>query len=498
MKKTLAFLVCLALLVSSLAFAGAEGSPLEFNWLTTEDAQGFWSADDVTIVELQNQTNTKINFEEVNGETYDTSLQTMLASGNLPDVVTFKSSNQVNMMVDQGALLPLDDLLEQYGQNILKVIGEENFNSARAADGHIYIVPAKYQTPLTQSWIIRTDWLERCGLSVPTTWDEFVKVLEAFKAQDANGDGDASNEIPLSGMVEKSLYTFGIYNNDIFCVNQAGDYTLIYEHENYRAWLEAMRDLFARGLLDPEYLDRDGFGEDEQRLIAAMANNLVGAAYTFMNNMHNADDLDGQYEYLIPVVGPFGDQHVPGRGVGITYPAAAIMANAEDKAVELIKMLDWIFSEDGQRLFSFGVEGVTYDMVDGKPVLKPEYTTSFVDYRSAGMNYQLIPHVWLSDAYVHVFTNGKTVEEMDHVAQQFVYGAEQNEIYAMNFPAVLSTDAYMEYYADLGEQVKSLQANAIAGNITVDEFFAQYEQLKAQGLQEVIDQGAAAYEAMNK
>ena len=45
---------------------------------------------------------------------------------------------------------------------------------------------------------------------------------------------------------------------------------------------------------------------------------------------------------------------------------------------------------------------------------------------------------------------------------------------------------------------KSLQANAIAGNITVDEFFAQYEQLKAQGLQEVIDQGAAAYEAMNK
>ena len=109
MKKTLAFLVCLALLVSSLAFAGAEGSPLEFNWLTTEDAQGFWSADDVTIVELQKQTNTKINFEEVNGETYDTSLQTMLASGNLPDVVTLKSSNQVNMMVDQGALLPLDD-----------------------------------------------------------------------------------------------------------------------------------------------------------------------------------------------------------------------------------------------------------------------------------------------------------------------------------------------------------------------------------------------------
>lgn len=493
MKKTLAFLVCLALLVSSLAFAGAEGSPLEINWLTWDDPNGFWSPDDITIVELQKQTNTNIAFELVNRDTYETNLQTMLASGKLPDVVSFTSANQVNMLVDQGALLPLDDLLEQYGQNILKVVGEDNFNASRAADGHIYVVPAKYTTPFSQSWIIRTDWLERCGMSVPTTWDELVKVLEAFKEQDANGDGDPTNEIPLSGMADKSLYTFGIYNNDIFCVNQSGEYTLIFEHENYRAWLEAMRDLYARGLLDPEY------GDNEQQLVAAMANNLVGVAYTFMNNMHNADDLDGEYDYLVPVVGPFGDQSFPGRAVDITWGCCAgIMANAEDKAVELIKMLDWIFTEDGQRLFNFGVEGVTYDMVDGKPMLKPEYTTSFVDYRSAGMNYQPIPQVWVSDAYVQVFTNGKTFDEMDHVAQQFVYGAEQSEIYAKSYPAVLSTEAYMEYYADLGAQVKSLQANAIAGNITVDEFFAQYEQLKAQGLQEVIDQGAAAYEAMNK
>lgn len=498
MKKTLTFLVCLMMIVSSLAVASAENAPLEINWLTWDDVNGFWSPDDVTITELQKDTNTKINFELVSRDNYATNLQTMLASNNLPDVVSMTESSQVNMMVDQGALLPLDDLLEQYGQNIIKMVGEENYNSSRASDGHIYVIPARYLTPLTQSWIIRTDWLERCGLSVPTTWDEFVKVLEAFKAQDANGDGDATNEIPLTGKVDKLLFTFGIYNNDIFCVNQAGDYTLIYEHENYRAYLEAMRDLYTKGLLDSEYLDRDEDGE-ETNLVGAMANNLVGVAYTFMNNMHNADNLDGQYEYLIPVVGPFGDQHVPGRGVGITWGnCAAIMANAEDKAVEIIKVFDWIFSEEGQRLFSYGVEGITYDMVDGKPVLKPEYSTNFVDYRSAGMNYQPIPHVWLGDSYVQVFNGGKSENEKDHVAKQFTYGAEQNEIYAMEFPAVLTTDAYTEYYVDLGEQVKSLQANAIAGNITVDEFFAQYEQLKAQGLQEVIDQGAAAYEAMNK
>ncbi len=123
MKKTLTFLVCLMMIVSSLAVASAENAPLEINWLTWDDVNGFWSPDDVTITELQKDTNTKINFELVSRDNYATNLQTMLASNNLPDVVSMTESSQVNMMVDQGALLPLDDLLEQYGQNIIKMVG---------------------------------------------------------------------------------------------------------------------------------------------------------------------------------------------------------------------------------------------------------------------------------------------------------------------------------------------------------------------------------------
>ena len=65
MKKTLTFLVCLMMIVSSLAVASAENAPLEINWLTWDDVNGFWSPDDVTITELQKDTNTKINFELV-------------------------------------------------------------------------------------------------------------------------------------------------------------------------------------------------------------------------------------------------------------------------------------------------------------------------------------------------------------------------------------------------------------------------------------------------
>jgi len=56
----------------------------------------------------------------------------------------------------------------------------------------------------------------------------------------------------------------------------------------------------------------------------------------------------------------------------------------------------------------------------------------------------------------------------------------------------------VEYYTDLNAQVKSLEAQVIAGNITVDDFFAKYEALKGEGLQDIIDEAAAAYDAMMK
>ena len=48
------------------------------------------------------------------------------------------------------------------------------------------------------AFIIRKDWLDRLGLEAPTTIDEWVTVLEAFRDEDANGDGNPNNEIPFT------------------------------------------------------------------------------------------------------------------------------------------------------------------------------------------------------------------------------------------------------------------------------------------------------------
>ena len=45
---------------------------------------------------------------------------------------------------------------------------------------------------------INTQWLDNLGLEMPTTTEEFYQVMKAFKEQDANGNGDLNDEIPLS------------------------------------------------------------------------------------------------------------------------------------------------------------------------------------------------------------------------------------------------------------------------------------------------------------
>ena len=41
------------------------------------------------------------------------------------------------------------------------------------------------------------EWLDNVGMEAPTNIDEFYEVMKAFRDQDANGNGDASDEIPF-------------------------------------------------------------------------------------------------------------------------------------------------------------------------------------------------------------------------------------------------------------------------------------------------------------
>ncbi len=155
---------------------------------------------------------------------------------------------------------------------------------ATSSDGHIYGLPAKKpcRPIIANQMFINKTWLDNLGLSVPTTYDEYVKCLEAFRDQDANGNGDPTDEIPYGrGYADPVMFyclpfgtTIGADNTyDMTIKDGKPEYIPI--SDSYKNGLEAMHQAYVDGLIDQEIFTQD----DSMRDAKLMAETpIVGSA----------------------------------------------------------------------------------------------------------------------------------------------------------------------------------------------------------------------------
>ena len=125
----------------------------------------------------------------------------LLAGGDLPDA--FMGSicfGEADVLRNVGTFIALDEYIDEYMPNFKAILESDPTMKAlaTAADGHIYGLPSKKpcRPTVANQMFINQTWLDNLGLEMPTTYEEFVDVLRAFKEQDANGNGDTTDEIP--------------------------------------------------------------------------------------------------------------------------------------------------------------------------------------------------------------------------------------------------------------------------------------------------------------
>lgn len=142
---------------------------------------------------------------------YLTKLQTMMVSGNGPDL--YQNPHEGGRMANSlGLCAPLDDYISEHPEEwdeFVKVT-PDSLEKAREVDGKIYGLPCFYQT--TYMWL-NTDRLKKAGLEVPDidwTWDEFEHYLEVLSKPDENGNKQYAWAIPDYYFVYNQwLYSFG-------------------------------------------------------------------------------------------------------------------------------------------------------------------------------------------------------------------------------------------------------------------------------------------------
>ncbi len=455
-----------------------------------------YSKDATLIQEIEKATNTKITMEWQSADSYQERIASKLATNQLPDIIG--RVPDLNYVKNQEAAYPIEGLLKEYAPDYVNALTDTLLlETTDTETGAIYTMSSIREIPDGYTYMIRTDWLERVGKEVPTTWDEFVDVLRAFKKQDANGDGDPNNEIPLACDITHLRYAFGINGRYNFCIED-GVYKPVAYHSNYKAYCQAMQELYAEGLLDKEYATRDVWSS----LLTAMDSNMVGCTIHFAERAKLDTEalreagFDGQFEGMAPITGPYGHKGLESQAGGIFN--FCISADVDEKrAIELVRFLNFFYTEEGIRLMNYGVEGKHYDMAEGKPAVKKEYA-DFQLARKEGLIFQPMNFLWTTDSYMQMVMGGLTVDQLTETQKIYYDALMLNQNVHIDKCPGLTTEAWNDMKNDVEPAFKKFEANVVCGNISMDNFDAELEKINKLGLKEIAEEAAAAYEDLSK
>ena len=328
-------------------------------------------------------------------------LATMAAGGEkLPDIIYRFIMNQGEVQVygDDGYFMDLapyfDDpeweLAKKYGwhDKMVEYHGEEArqyvLQKYRTAGGNMYYWPSGDPTDedLTVAMpFINKTWLDKLGLEMPTTREELVEVLRAFKTQDPN-ENDIADEIPMVGSTSTDLYccdaptwllnTFGEYVYDVFFFThdeQTGKIDVPYNTEKYREGLRFIRGLVDEGLLAPLTWTMKETAELKQLWTPADGDTTVGVVFGYPTIHAIKGDEDVKQYVPLP---PLEDSYVAVRSKGVnTYHYITTDCEDFDLAAEfLMSFCDLDVIRASRR----GEEGVDWvektDLRTGQPMLQ--------------------------------------------------------------------------------------------------------------------------------
>ncbi|MBY7735971.1 ABC transporter substrate-binding protein [Paenibacillus polymyxa] len=281
---------------------------------------------------LEKQTNIKIDWGNIPDTDFAEKKNLLLASGDLPDAfygAGFTDYELINYGKD-GTIIPLENLIDKYAPNLKALLDRrpDIKLAITAPDGHIYGLPSWEENKLDTNpffHVINKNWLDKLGLKVPQTLDEYTQALIAFKTKDPNGNGKA-DEIPLSFMhmqwcsdIAGIFGAFGLPDNLEHRIVREGKVIFTASQPQFKEALKYIHDnWYKQGLIDPE-----SFTQDAAQYLAKgkTPDETLGSYVWWEVEEVVGPERSKDYALLPPLKGPNGDQMIgrnngggPGRG----------------------------------------------------------------------------------------------------------------------------------------------------------------------------------------
>lgn len=423
----------------------------------------------------------------------------LLLTGNQYPEIFVKSGIAADDYGMSGILLPLEDLIRKYAPNLTALLDEtDGWQYITAADGHVYSLPmGNEETPRTTPYWINKKWLDNLGLQEPTNYDELYNVLKAFKEKDANGNGDANDEIPYLASTTRSplallAYQDYSYDSSTFMSMIDGELTYVCTHETYKEFLGWLTKLREEGLLDKNSFTNN---IDQQRA-TGQSGDVVGSFCDTGGFQTVGRDNDTDYIILTP----FKEGVYP---VANPYAANALAITDACKHPEVIvAWADYFYTEEGATLAWMGVEGETYKLNEDGTwswILGNGYGDDVSTIRSSNTIQGTQAHPSIQpELWANMSGEADPNEVYLNEQRQKVY-----ELGAVPLPALAFTedekDELSTIKADTDAYVSQYLAQVVSGQVELEDTWNDYvKTLETMGLKNMIEIYRTAYERVMK
>lgn len=463
--------------------------------------------------QMEELTGIRWEIECVDNDQWKERKSLIFASQDLPDIIISSSLDAGDIITYAGAkqLIALNGLLDQYAPNYMGLL--EKFPESRklyAPDGNMYglngTFPGGNLDTLGARCFINTAWLQKAGLSMPRTYDEFYEALVAMRDGDLDGNG-VDDTIPLSG-------TNNQYSVDPFVAGPLGipftgvasrwmtdgdKVVFVPADDIYVEYLTRMKQLFDENLLDQEY-----FTQNEEQLRAKGASLQLGAysyAAHFVMTGSTDPEVYGQYEIISPLTSEFNEEKV-WYGDAVRMPNI-FLTNANEYPEATIRYFDYAFSDEGSRLFT----GPDYGTWEGEGGLKwngdhtkceyvtPEGYNGMWDYLCK----EIAP---LAVEFQGNSQYGDVWGSMQYTPEDTSFKAQMKERIApylkQEFPQLFFTIEEREEVALVLDEIKNytgqMEVKFITGGEPIENHPQFVEKLKTMGLDKLVELYQGAYD----
>lgn len=406
MKKSTKFLATLVATASLLTAFGATGcrkklGDLAYDFSETEEkiSYTFFSTNwqnfegkekDRILKHLEEKFNVNIKITGAGGDKWQDRLSTKIADNETPDLFfALPDTSTITDYIKKQVITDINPYIEKANaENLEQILGTEQYKKSTLIDGKNYFVPQSVGYT-TRIMLVRKDWMKQwnedsvenggralTGEDVydePTTLSEFTSMLKYFRNGDPDGSGGKPDTYGLAlsknfDYVQDFFATFGIKPE--YCLDDKGNYQLSAMTEEYKDMLDWFYEGNSSGYILPDFFMHSepealqSFYRGESGAVVSSGDILLDGIINEVINANPGKDYHDLVTLIAPPDSDDGKYKGAFRGWNFYWGGWCVSATAKEP-MRLIKILDYLFSPEGQKMMVYGLEGTHYTEENG-------------------------------------------------------------------------------------------------------------------------------------